>query len=49
VPSAIPERRLLITLAFGFVFVSLAVQGLTVGPFFRLIDRRRRMVKSLST
>jgi CPA1 family monovalent cation:H+ antiporter len=48
-PAQIPQKTLLITLAFGFVFVSLALQGLTVGPFFRVIDRRRRMVKSIST
>lgn len=33
--EAIPERPLLVSMAFGYVFFSLVVQGLTMGPLLR--------------
>lgn len=37
IPASVPARDDTLALTFGFVFVSLAVQGLTVGPVFRAL------------
>ncbi len=35
VPPDVPDRMSILLLAFGYVFVSLTLQGLTIGPVFR--------------
>lgn len=37
IPAAVPQRMEMLALVFGFIFVSLAVQGLSMGPVFRLL------------
>ena len=37
-PSDLPQRDTILLAAFGVVFVTLVVQGLTLGPLIRLLD-----------
>jgi CPA1 family monovalent cation:H+ antiporter len=41
-PSDLPDRGEILALAFGFVFLSLVVQGLSTGPVFRLLGISRQ-------
>ena len=42
VPSELPNQGEILLLAFGFVFLSLVVQGLSTGPVFRLLGISRQ-------
>ena len=37
IPVGVPERTEELSLVFGFIFISLAVQGLSIAPVFRLL------------
>jgi CPA1 family monovalent cation:H+ antiporter len=41
-PSELPNQGEILLLAFGFVFLSLVVQGLSTGPVFRLLGISRQ-------
>jgi CPA1 family monovalent cation:H+ antiporter len=41
-PSDLPDQGEILALAFGFVFLSLVVQGLSTGPVFRLLGISRQ-------
>ena len=42
VPAAIADQREILTLVFGFVFLSLVVQGLSTGPVFNALGISRQ-------